>query len=37
MCKVRGVGIDLCDISRMEENLRDDRFLNRYFTPAEAA
>lgn len=37
MCKVRGVGIDLCDISRMEENLRDDRFLNRFFTEAEAA
>lgn len=36
MCKVRGIGLDLCDISRMEENLRDDRFLNRYFTPEEA-
>lgn len=37
MCKVRGVGIDLCDISRMEKKLQDDRFLNRFFTPAEAA
>ena len=37
MCKVRGVGIDLCDISRMEKNWQDDRFLNRFFTPAEAA
>lgn len=36
MCKVRGIGLDLCDISRMEENLRDDRFLNRYFTAEEA-
>lgn len=36
MCKVRGVGLDLCDISRMEENLKDDRFLNRYFTQEEA-
>lgn len=37
MCKVLGVGIDLCDISRMEENLRDDRFLRRFFTADEAA
>lgn len=37
MCKVRGVGIDLCDISRMEQNLRDGRFLARYFTDAEAS
>lgn len=37
MCKVCGVGIDLCDISRMEQCLRDDRFLNRYFTADEAA
>lgn len=36
MCKVRGVGIDLCDISRMEQNLRDDRFLSRFFTQEEA-
>ena len=37
MCKVRGVGIDLCDISRMEKQLQDDRFLKRFFTGAEAA
>ena len=37
MCKIRGVGLDLCEISRMEENLRDDRFLDRYFTPKEAS
>lgn len=37
MCKVQGVGIDLCDISRMEKQLADDRFLARYFTPAETA
>ena len=37
MCKVRGVGIDLCEIARMEPLLRDDRFLARYFTPDEAA
>ena len=35
MCK--GLGLDLCGISRMEALLRDDRFLNRYFTPAETA
>lgn len=37
MCKVRGVGIDLCEISRMAELLPDGRFLARYFTDAEAA
>lgn len=37
MCKVRGVGIDLCDISRMEQSLRDGRFLARFFTQEEAA
>ena len=35
MCK--GLGLDLCGISRMEALLRDERFLNRYFTPAETA
>lgn len=35
MCK--GLGLDLCDISRMEKLLADERFLNRFFTPAEAA
>ena len=33
MCK--GLGLDLCEISRMEKVLKDDRFLRRYFTPAE--
>lgn len=37
MCRVLGVGIDLCDISRMEKTLKDDRFLKRYFTPEESA
>lgn len=37
MCKVLGVGIDLCDISRMEQALQNDRFLTRFFTPDEAA
>ena len=35
MCK--GLGLDLCGIARMEALLRDERFLSRYFTPAEAA
>ena len=33
MCK--GVGLDLCEISRMEKHLHDDRFLRRYFTEGE--
>ena len=33
MCK--GLGLDLCEISRMEKLLENDRFLNRYFTPGE--
>lgn len=37
MCKVRGVGLDVCGIARMEPLLADDRFLARYFTPAEQA
>ena len=34
MCK--GLGLDLCEIARMEKLLRDDRFLRRFFTPEEA-
>ena len=37
MCKVLGIGIDLCEIARMEPLLADDRFLARYFTQEEAA
>lgn len=33
MCK--GIGLDLCEIARMEKVLNDNRFLCRYFTPAE--
>ena len=33
MCK--GLGLDLCEIARMEKLLKDDRFLRRYFTPEE--
>ena len=35
MCK--GIGIDICEIARMEKILKDDRFLNRFFTPDEIA
>ena len=35
MCK--GIGLDLCEITRMEKLLQDGRFLDRYFTPAEIA
>lgn len=34
MCK--GLGLDLCGISRMEPLLSDGRFLSRYFTAEEA-
>lgn len=30
-----GIGIDLCEISRMEKLLQDGRFLGRYFAPEE--
>ena len=33
MCK--GLGLDICEIARMEKLLQDDRFLNRFFTPDE--
>ncbi len=35
MCK--GIGLDLCEIGRMEKLLQDGRFLERYFTPGEIA
>lgn len=35
MSDVKGIGVDLCDIGRMEARLADDRFLNRFFTDAE--
>jgi len=34
MCK--GLGLDVCEVSRMERLLRDGRFLSRFFTEAEA-
>ena len=32
---IRGTGLDLCEIARMEKLLSDERFLDRYFTPEE--
>ena len=32
---VKGLGLDLCGISRMERMLSDERFLNRFFTADE--
>lgn len=34
---ILGVGVDLCDIGRMEKLLKTDAFLKRYFAPEEAA
>ena len=33
MCN--GLGLDLCEIARMEKQLQNDRFLSRYFTSGE--
>ncbi len=33
MCK--GLGLDLCEVSRMEKHLQNDRFLSRFFTQNE--
>ena len=35
MCK--GLGLDLCEITRMDKLLKDGRFLSRYFTEEEAS
>ena len=32
---IRGLGLDLCEISRMEKLLGDERFLKRYFNEEE--
>ena len=32
---IAGIGIDLCEISRMEKLLENDRFLMRYFSDEE--
>jgi len=35
MCKIRGVGVDLCGVARMEECLDKAHFMARVFTPRE--
>lgn len=32
---IKGLGIDVCEISRMEKAAADDRFLKRYFSDDE--
>jgi len=32
---IRGLGLDLCEIGRMEKLLENERFLKRYFTDRE--
>ena len=34
---LKGLGLDLCEIARMDRLLTDERFLNRYFTDEEIA
>lgn len=34
---IRGLGCDLCAVSRMNEIIKNQRFLERYFTAAERA
>ena len=34
---IAGVGIDLCEISRMEKLIQDERFLVRFFSTEEQA
>ncbi len=34
---IRGVGLDVCEIARMEKRAADDRFLRRFFTEEERA
>lgn len=37
MCNIRGLGLDLCEISRMEDEALRARLLKRCFTEAESA
>ncbi len=37
MSEVCGLGLDLCEISRMEANVERESFVRRVFTPAEQA
>ena len=37
MCNIRGLGVDLCEIARMQTILDENRSLRRMFTEAEEA
>ena len=37
MCKIRGIGIDLCEIARMQQLLDEGHSLRRMFTEEEQA
>ena len=37
MNMLKGLGLDLCEIARMDRLLTDERFLNRYFSDEEIA
>lgn len=37
MSEIRGIGVDLCGVARMQPLLSNDRFLTRYFTADETA
>ena len=37
MCNIRGLGVDLCEIARMQTMLDENRSLRRMFTEAEEA
>lgn len=34
---IKGIGLDLCGVSRMEPLVTEGRFLEKYYTPAERA
>lgn len=34
---IKGVGLDVCQISRMKETLKNEHFLTRFFSPEEQA
>ncbi|MBR1709415.1 MAG: holo-ACP synthase [Clostridia bacterium] len=37
MSEIIGIGVDLCDIARMEKAIQKENFLKRVFTPQENA
>lgn len=37
MCKLLGIGTDLCEVSRIAKALENERFMTRVYTPDERA